>query len=202
MSRFILGIPTLCRYDLLERLLAGVPQSTLLPREVCVIDNGRSFTPPASYPIPLTVVRPPHNLGVAASWNLLGRMYRPADLVMCNDDVAVHRDSFSRLLAADADLVIGDNFSFFLQREGAWRAIGEYDEEFWPAYWEDTDYTVRIQRLGAAVRTAQLPPLVHHDTSSTGCGTLAQAWFERNGWLFANKWGLRDPAGPLRLPAS
>jgi len=36
----------------------------------------------------------------------------------------------------------------FLQREECWRAVGEYDELLWPAYFEDNDYHYRMRLAG------------------------------------------------------
>jgi ABC-type glycerol-3-phosphate transport system permease component len=51
----------------------------------------------------IRVVTPPHNIGVAASWNLLHRLYAPSDLLICNDDVIFEPNTCDIFRSVSAD---------------------------------------------------------------------------------------------------
>ncbi len=121
----MLGIPTL-------------PSCERLPSEVVVVDNGRRLDRAEfeRYPLPLTIITPPYNLGVAESWNTIGRLCRPGDIVLSNDDVILNPRAFN-IVDDPAAMVFGYGFAFFLIREEAWKTVGPFDRAFWPVL-EDT----------------------------------------------------------------
>ena len=150
-SELIVGIATVTRYDLLRESIARLASGTLRPDRIILIDNGGQFEDSFGSCVSIEIVRPPYNLGVAASWN---EIYRRADgdVVILNDDVFVGPQTLERMLATPGLLVspiAGREFSCFLQRRELWDRIGLYDEGFWPAYHEDQDYRrrMKLQRL-------------------------------------------------------
>ena len=61
MPDFIVGIPTLSRYDLLHTCLESISRGDLLPREICIVDNGGRFragASPSGLPDPGDPARP------------------------------------------------------------------------------------------------------------------------------------------------
>lgn len=151
MRDFIVGIPTLHRYDLLDQCLAAIAQNTETPASVIVVDHGRQWTEPAAdrFAFPIELVRPRRNLGVAAAWNLIGKIAYPADLFLVNDDYFVAPNQFEQFLNTPGAVVQDHNcWSCVLIRKLAWEAVGQFDESFWPAYAEDNDYAWRLRCAG------------------------------------------------------
>jgi hypothetical protein len=200
MSDFILAIPTLSRYDLLHACLESILRGDVLPREICIVDNGGRFEPDHRHPdCPIRVIRPGRNLGVAGSWNLIHRLSAPADVIYCNDDIELGHDVLRALVespAVFASAIADENtWSCFLQREPVWGAVGDYDDGFWPAYFEDMDYRRRMRLAGIEAVVLEDHAGVLHRRSSTG-----GAAFDRFGWnqeRYHRKWG--GPPGDERF---
>ncbi len=67
--------------------------------------------------------------------------------------------------------------------------VGALDEDFF-AYFEDSDYCLRVQRAGLRVVYAGTVGAVHHNNVSTReNGVDFWAMFERSGRVFRRKWG-------------
>lgn len=146
---FIVGIPTLIRYDLLRHCVDAVLCGTALPRKIIVIDNGNGHW---SHPSPLVeVVNQEQNLGVAASWNLILRRAMPTPVLMLNDDIEIGETTAAQMLSCENGIVgaiRGAIYSCFLLRQQAWQTAGEFDENFVGAYCEDSDYARRLSMAG------------------------------------------------------
>lgn len=190
---FVVGIPTLNRYDLLEQTLDSIEASTRRPRHVIIIDNGGKC--PTQREVML--LRPGRNLGVAASWNMIHRMAGGLPVVILNDDLRVLPDTFEKLLDDGGEMVTAmaghNEWSCMLQRESVWQKVGDYDEHFYPAYHEDVDYWYRLKLAGVELRRA--PTEIEHTGSATKAASDA---FTRqqieSGWTqgrtyFTRKWG-------------
>src|SRR5687767_1373632 len=116
----ILGIPTLCRHDLLRECIDTALASSHPPRLVYVVDNGGGFAHPDRR---VRVVQPPVNLGVARSWNLLHKIADGVPLILSNDDIRFAPNTCAVALATPGPLVAVSAWACFLQREECWRAV-------------------------------------------------------------------------------
>ena len=157
------GIPTVTRYDLLKLTLARLVAGSRRPDRIILIDNGCRFEVPPEMPIPIEIVRPPYNLGVAASWNEILRR-SDGDVAILNDDVFVGPHTLDRMWLTTGLMVSpisGREFSCFLQRRVLWERIGFYDEGFWPAYHEDADYARRMKLQGISCEIVPSDGLEH-----------------------------------------
>ena len=193
MADFIVGIPTLMRYDRLNLCLQSIILGDTRPREICIVDNGGGFEPAHHLAhCPVRLVKPGRNLGIPGSWNFIHKLYGRADVVYCLDDVEFGRDVLSAIVASPAPFVspIADRrhwWSCFLQREPVWADVGEYDDGFWPDLFADRDYQWRM-------RLAGLEPVVVEghagvNLSSGATGWAAFDWSEWNEERFVRKWG-------------
>ncbi len=153
------------------------------------------------------------NWGVARSWNW-GIRQALADgaqyVLVLNDDVQLRGDDFIDRLVSDLDkdgviLVSGrpDHvnpgpsdarlaMSAFLCDERLFREIGPFDEQFFPAYFEDADMLHRIQR--SSWRTyLDSEAVFHHWVSSTRNEILGARRtghsYKVNRERFFKKWG-------------
>jgi hypothetical protein len=151
---FVLGIPR-CNEPatLFDETLRAVHASTAVPAHTIVVDNGDQRF--AGDPSTAVVVRPSGNLGRAGAWNVVLRLaFETLNIkraILLDSDCTVARDTFERMLASPAPVVLAQGFSCFRLDEPAWRAVGEFDEEFWPISWEDADYKRRLALGSVAV---------------------------------------------------
>jgi GT2 family glycosyltransferase len=161
-------VPTLTRHDLLDRMLRSVDHPV---GHLVVIDNsGRGVVGGSGPWERMTVLAMPANLGVAASWNLAIRMaHREPWVLICSDDMWWPAGSLQTLvgLASEETLVLSGtwpHWEAFALGMGVVSKVGLFDEGYYPAYYEDTEYTRRLKRAG--IRPV-LGPEVEHDNSST-----------------------------------
>lgn len=171
----ILGVPTLCRPDMLLRMLDSIDHPV---GHLVIIDNGfhwprQSALPPLEIPAcvdNVTIVELPGNLGVAGAWNLIVKStpHAPWWLIV-NDDIRFPTGSLAQWAErADRDGLLLTSavppWCAFAIGERVIGDVGLFDERFHPAYFEDDDYE---RRLTAAGYTPSVGPAVEHRNSST-----------------------------------
>ena len=124
----------------------------------------------------------PSNLGVAASWNL-GIKLTPFSEYWCivNDDVIFEPGALELLAASSGggNLALPDSpqpFSAFTIGEDVVDAVGLFDEIFYPAYFEDTDYKRRvINKLGDGALVHTSARIEHFNSSTIGSDAALMA---------------------------
>jgi GT2 family glycosyltransferase len=179
-------VPTLRRYDLLDRLIQSLRTSIVMPDAIYIIDNGGQWFAPNKISAELhfrdTCGIQHHyykfsvgNLGLAASWNFFVEKV-PEVRVICNDDILFTPNAIGALLDAytpdavvsPASIVGGNAFSCFILPDQIVRDVGLFDvsiSPFW-AYLEDNDYFRRMTLKGYGISAAP-DSVVEHPVSST-----------------------------------
>ena len=189
----ILVVPTLTRHDLLTRMLGTVDCRV---GHLVVIDNsGTGFDMPDGPWEQATVLPMPCNFGVAASWNLAIRMgHREPWVMVASDDVMFPAGALAGFAEASAEdrLVVSATWphwcAFTIGMRVA-QTVGLFDEGYYPAYFEDTEYQQRMGGHGLALTHG---PAVGHDNASTlntpgrGFGGRNNASHKSNGALYAS----------------
>lgn len=190
IKKFVVCIPTYNRYDLLKNLVQSINKSDILPEEICIIDNGKKLKKEDDIvkdsKIPINLILPEYNYGVAKSWNEFSKIYRPKDIFISNDDVVIKKDTFEKFLSKKCPFIQSPGsyaYSFFLIREECWQKIGEFDEGFWPAYSEDNDYFERMSR-SKKICWEQVDSVCHLQSKT---GDIPK-WCQRQGIRLKNKW--------------
>jgi GT2 family glycosyltransferase len=166
-------VPVLNRYDLLDRMVSSIDHPV---KHLLIIDNGASdVLEDMAIDVPAcvehtTYLPMPANLGVAASWNLGIKSFPYDDRwVIVSNDVRFEPGALQRLSEARTDeITLSSMFphwqAFSLGYEAVKR-VGLFDEGFFPAYFEDTDYKRRAEQVGVKVVHIDVP--MTHDNSST-----------------------------------
>lgn len=205
----VLGIPTLTRFDLLEQCIDSALAGTMIPDAVVVVDNSGGQCPRRP---DVTYLVPPHNVGVAAAWNLIARHTSDADLLISNDDIVFAPDTIERLLVAAAadpqagivSPIAGQRFCCFWLRQAAYQDVGPFDESFWPAYFEDNDYHRRLTLAGWGSPVAESAVAHAHSATMRAAEpaevALHHARFRANARRFQRKWGGMPGAETLTVP--
>ena len=148
--RLLIGIPTINRADLLNGAL--VKYHECYPNtDILVVDNGQQAID-LSNPR-LRVFTQTSNLGVSASWNLISRTAFTegyTHVLILNDDIELvrHEQGLYNDIKKHADntflVQLGTWCSFVLPKK-VFEEVGPFDEQFFPAYFEDNDYAMRIK---------------------------------------------------------
>ena len=151
---------------------------------------------------PMDVYYSDDNLGVSASWNFFisQAMDRGAKaIVIANDDIE-HQEGLADLCAALEDHPFAyldapqqNAFSCFGMQLSLVRYVGNFDEEFSPAYFEDNDFAYRLRLAGIELHA--VPGNYFH----CGSATLGKFdWtrkqmhhhnFRKNAEYYVRKWG-------------
>jgi GT2 family glycosyltransferase len=146
-----LGIPTLNRKDLLDEALE-VYQHTFRNRSVFIVDNGKQGF--ENKP-PVICYTPPQNIGVAASWNAIierQAMLGYSHIMIVNDDVIFKKtaNEIEDWLHENpaAFYTANGNYACFIIPFATYQKVGKFDTNFFPAYYEDNDYTYRLHLAG------------------------------------------------------
>jgi GT2 family glycosyltransferase len=152
-----LTIPVLARYDLLSRCLASFDYPV---RDLLIVDNGNKLgelEKPATVER-LHVLRMPANFGVAASWNLAVKCFPFDDRwFICSDDVEFRPGGLQQWLEQSSpdNVVVSTEwpfYQFFTVGENVVDRVGLFDENYFPANFEDDDFEWRCQSAGVEVR--------------------------------------------------
>ena len=80
--------------------------------------------------------------------------------------------------------------AFLLTRRDLFLELGGFDEDYQPAYFEETDYCVRLQKLGKKIIYDPNVNILHYEfasSSNTGSSEQAIALMEKNQKIFQQK---------------
>jgi GT2 family glycosyltransferase len=207
---FTIGIPTLNRADLLNPTLKKYVRD-FPATDILVVDNGcqKIFEHPNIYVYPF-----PRNLGVAASWNYLCRLVFDQNSKcswvnprawLINDDVYMGKsqseifDVLHDASSMDAKFVANlENWSNFFIHRDCFEKVGPFDENFYPAYFEDNDYRYRM-KLGKVVYFGHenLQPEVFRSSMTRTKDPSLNEYFQKNELYYEKKWG--GPPGEERF---
>lgn len=207
--KIYIGVPTLTRFDLLDRLLQSIKNQTLQPDGMFIVDNsnGNLSEEDLEYIDNTTVIEVP-NMGVARSWNEMILRVEDEDVILItNDDNVLEPYAVEMIydLALDnpehnyfGSLTGG--FSCFAVRGKALVDVGKFDETFYPAYFEDNDYHYRmklqdidfictkeeIYKLGVDGQASQT---VNSDMTNSETKEIIRSGYIANQAYYKAKWG-------------
>lgn len=151
---FAIGIPTYNRMDLLLPSIIKYITTDFPNVDIHIIDNGNQHIKFLEAMPNVKVYEEKENLGVAASWNkLCKKIYESHDFALIiNDDVYL---GYNTLVVEKAMAKCQSGFSqsnaswsVFLMHKEFYDFVGDFDEIFHPAYYEDSDYLYRMKLLG------------------------------------------------------
>lgn len=198
---FAIGIPTINRYDLLKptikKYLVNFPNTKIL-----IVDNGNQGLILKDFinediNCNLEIIHCINPLSVAASWNTIGKSFAKSiqNYFILNDDVVVdfkeqdvinfiNRFPWHHLYKSQ------QGFCSFILPRSTWNIIGQFDENFKGAYFEDNDYEMRIKLAkGNILAHSFLNPAIYRESSSIKKDPLLNSNFNANAGYYFDKWG-------------
>ncbi len=168
------------------------------------------------------------NRGLSRSWNdgILASYAEQCDYTLViNDDIGFIPGGFDRFidfLAQQGDFGLGflngretasspyagtimdQGFGCFAFGPRAYREIGAFDENFFPAYSEDIDYVTRVRSAGIpnVLDTSVLAEHARNHTTNTTANLRAtmSAFKQENSRYFAQKWGGDEQSPVYKRP--
>jgi GT2 family glycosyltransferase len=200
--RYCIGIPTINRADLLEKSIIDL-QENCPDVEVVIIDNGRQSLSSMLERSGLNfkLFENKTNKGVAGSWNQIARYAFGAGyswVWLVNDDVVLGKDQheINRLCSESESpfqkppVIAAQPWCSFLLPREVWEEVGEFDEEYFPAYFEDDDYMERMRQKGLRVLWRDLVvPRVFRNSQTIQKDPSLNLNFSKNHERFVSKWG-------------
>lgn len=167
----VIGLCTLKRFDLAERLLASIDYPV---EHLVIVDNSGTQTWEPVKPDSVEkmwVIRVPYGLGLVGAWNLIIKStpYAPYWLLI-NDDawfepgvLEIIADQVNPFALNFLDIV--PQWSAVVFGEGMIERTGLYDERFYPLYFDDNDLERRVEYYNVPIN--HIPAKIHHENSST-----------------------------------
>lgn len=192
---FLVGIPTINRADLLNEALEKY-FIDFFKNDIFIVDNGNQniITREERFEI----YKPNSNLGVAKSWNAIldkaVELEYPRVLIL-NDDIYLgkNRKDVEHLIETyyHADLIHSTkNLCSFIMTTFAYKMYGGFDENFYPAYFEDNDFKYRLKLNDAYVKeTEGLNPEIYRNSMSIKKNVDLNNNFKKNEQRYIEKWG-------------
>jgi GT2 family glycosyltransferase len=205
-NKFAIGIPTLNRFDLLQPALlfyfGDFPNT-----KIYVVDNGKQNIELKIKHPNLKIITPENNLGVSASWNLLcEKIFEQNDYaVILNDDIYLGRreHELDNLLSNyKKDFYCStQDWCAFIMPKSTYKKIGDFDANFYPAYFEDNDYSYRMNLLN--MKTFKIPfldPFLYKASMTLEKDPTIRNGYINNGRLYEEKWGGRPGQEKFKKP--
>ena len=187
---------------------------------VFICDNGRQgLREYYQDRVDIIVFEQEENLGVSASWNLLCDEIFNCEFnaLILNDDLIVDqtKDEIIQLIKTafaesnhSSDIVISAQpiqevkdthhfimserlaFGAFIIPESTFSAVGQFDTNFFPAYFEDNDYYRRVELSGRKIyRSLELTATERVNSASITKDPSLNTNFETNKKYYIEKWG-------------
>ena len=162
-------VPVLTEHQRVDSLLTSFDGRI---GDLVVIDNGNhpKWEPRTEKAQRIFHYRMPTNLGVAASWNLgIKATCKSSGWMIVNHDVGFGLNGVEEFFmqAKPDNLVLGGKppWSCFWVGSEVVKRVGLFHEGFHPAYFEDNDYEIRVQRKGLSI--VRSTAAIFHRNSST-----------------------------------
>jgi GT2 family glycosyltransferase len=190
----VMIVPVLTRYDLLDRMITSINYPV---KDLIIIDNGakqNDWSPTWNQWVSkIWHLKMPNNMGVAGSWNL-GIKSTPFSewWLIVNFDTQWPEKSLKMFYdESEKDRIILSTQGWCAFSIG-WKVIqqvGLFEENLFPAYFEDNDYERRAELKNIEIKDSFIP--IEHDNSSTirqgGFMSQNDITFPRNYEYFKNK---------------
>lgn len=204
--KLTIGIPTINRADLLTETLEDLRITGLGLHSLLIVDNGnQTINIPEELREITHIHRPVSNLGVGGSWNYMlhkGYSEDADNILLLNDDIVFGKtvNEINGIIETHPNYqaVVGPkHWSILLISRRCTETVGYFDEEFFPAYYEDNDYAYRINLLHNADPEnynglefdAALDPKVFRNSMTIQKDKNLNKRFNDNKKYFVSKWG-------------
>ena len=193
--KLVVAIPTINRADLLNEALAKYFED-FKDTHIAICDNGNQdiLTREENF----MIYRPQENLNVSGSWNMLmdyADKIGATHVLMLNDDVYLGRTEHEIELLIMSNLEIRFinslmNWCSFILSVDGYKKIGEFNQEYFPNYYNDNDYCYRMRLLNMErINTSFLNPVVYRNSMTIAKNPELNSRFLEYRQNYINMWG-------------
>jgi GT2 family glycosyltransferase len=204
----VLGVPILNRGDLLLDLVNSIDypveklaivQNSQEPDVVDAVEKIKGGINPHVKSVYVSV--PFRNIGCGPSWNHVIKSFPEASLwVISNNDMLFHPGDLERIYTTHIEnpnaFLMAVGFGLFGITPYVVHVCGLFDENIYPAYYEDNDYQFRLEKSG--VQKIDVPSTVVRQEGS--CTIRSNAFYmsangqsyQMNERYFHEKWGVNQ----------
>ena len=143
-----------------------------------------------------------NNYGVANAWNLFAEEAKKDGydaIIVANDDIYLYPEVLKKFIdtmktSEFTSFVEYNMFSFYGMHISLFDKVGEFDENFWPAYYEDNDYHYRMKLIGLDSANVEGTSYFHAGSATLGKFDLIRKMmhhhnFSKNTDYYIAKWG-------------
>lgn len=198
---FAIGIPTINRADLLQETLEKYCKDfpTTL---IYVVDNGQQYFNVTKITTNVRFISNNPNVGVAASWNqLCDAIFNGTPAAeKCQHALILNDDIYLGKKEEEVKKFIIENNVTLATTTGTWCAfllnnyiynkVGLFDNNIFPAYFEDNDYAYRLQLSGYPHTSHEfLNPEIYRNSQTIAKDPSLNNNFEKNRNYYIQKWG-------------
>jgi GT2 family glycosyltransferase len=189
--------------EALEHYVVAYPNT-----QIFILDNGKQDIPRLS--TNMTIYEMSENLGVAGSWNWLiknaiNHLY--SDFLILNDDVILKKgeSEINALIQQGGENTFHVcktfyNWSSFILNRTIFEKVGEFDETFKKCFFEDNDYSYRMQLAGVNYMFHDsLNPEVYRNSQTIAKDPTLSGYLE-NEKYFMEKWGGKPSSEIYKTP--
>ena len=116
-------------------------------------------------------------------------------VLMLNDDIYLGKTETELYMLIkndiDADFINSfHNWCSYILRVDIWKKAGKFDEEFFPAYFEDNSFDYKMTLVGAKKSwTSFLDPIVYRNSMTIAKDPTLNQKFMQNKQMYLNMWG-------------
>ena len=147
------------------------------------------------------------NIGVAASWNLIcEKIFETSEYALIlNDDIYLGIKDFgiNKILENYKNCFIRatpDWCAFLISKE-IYRKVGKFNEEFFPAYYEDKSYEYRMKMMGVRhIQTSLLNPFIYNSSKTIEKMPSIIEDSKRNKRIYIQMWGGEPEREKFKTP--
>lgn len=223
-------IPTINRKDLLLELLTNINTQLEQFDKLLIIDNGNQDIMPDINNWELVnqnkveIYLPGKNLGVSGSWNYGINIFRNSGhILFINDDVVIGNNQLNQVNEFLSNhifwLLTGNSlWSMFTMSKECWEYFLQkdgyvFDENFFPAYFEDNDMHYRIQLAYEVIYNQhiqypnefhagaiEMNPEIFRNSMTINKDSSLNNNFGKNERYYIQKWGGRPGHERFRTP--
>lgn len=147
-------------------------------------------------------------------WEGEVRRGRPSHIIILNDDIYLGRPQHAEYATRQAELKsviekyprdfyksLHDNWCVFILPRSTWQRVGPFDENFYPAYFEDRDYRYRMRLAGlTCMEAVMFNPFLYKESGTADRDRSVLNQFEKNKEYYIAKWGGKPGHEKYRTP--
>ena len=193
--KLVVVIPTINRADLLNDALAKYFED-FKDTHIAICDNGNQdiLTREENF----MIYRPQENLNVSGSWNMLidySEKIGATHVLVLNDDVYLGRTEHEIKLLIKQNIEMPFinslmNWSSFILSVDGYKKIGEFNQEYFPNYYNDNDYCYRMRLLNMErLNTSFLNPVVYRNSMTIAKNPSLNSNFMKYRQNYIEMWG-------------